>query len=173
MQGTMQGARRRGRPCTAWMDNIKTWTWLPVEESIRITEDRDKWRKYVHGVGTRTAKEQNRTDSLKLIWSAEQTFAADTSVLCYSDWLFHGESCPRFDVVHLGHAWSSSPGWTWHCSLHYYIDSIRTTFASNRRTEFVATFTPLFLYYFSGFVVHYFVTDSDNDWSWMNEWMNE
>ena len=50
MQGTMAGARRRGRPRTAWMDNIKTWTGLSVEESIRMTEDRDKWRKYVHGV---------------------------------------------------------------------------------------------------------------------------
>ena len=49
MQGTTLGARRRGRPRTAWMDNIKTWTGLPVEESIRMTEDRDKWRKYVHG----------------------------------------------------------------------------------------------------------------------------
>ena len=45
-----QGARRRGRPRTAWMDNIKTWTGLSVEESVRMTEDRDKWRKYVHGV---------------------------------------------------------------------------------------------------------------------------
>ena len=26
MQGTMPGARRRGRPRTAWMNNIKTWT---------------------------------------------------------------------------------------------------------------------------------------------------
>jgi len=50
MQGTMPDARRRGRPCTAWMDNIKTWTGLPVEDSIRMTEDRDKWRKYIHGV---------------------------------------------------------------------------------------------------------------------------
>ena len=50
MQATMPGARRRGRPRTAWVDNIKTWTGLPVEESIRMTEDRDKWRKYVHGV---------------------------------------------------------------------------------------------------------------------------
>ena len=50
MQGTMSGARRRGRPRTAWMDNIKTWTGLPVEESIRMTEDRDELRKYVHGV---------------------------------------------------------------------------------------------------------------------------
>jgi len=30
--------------------NIMTWTGLSVEESIRMTEDRDKWRKYVHGV---------------------------------------------------------------------------------------------------------------------------
>ena len=50
MQGTMPGARKRGRPRTAWMDNIKTWTGFSVEESIRMTEDRDKWRKYVHGV---------------------------------------------------------------------------------------------------------------------------
>jgi len=32
------------------MDNIKRWTGLSVEESIRMTEDRDKWRKYVHCV---------------------------------------------------------------------------------------------------------------------------
>jgi len=34
----------------AWMDNMKRWIRLPVEESVRKTEDRDKWRKYVHGV---------------------------------------------------------------------------------------------------------------------------
>jgi len=74
MQGTMPGAHRRGRPRTAWMDNIETWSGLSVEESIRMTEDRDKcalvmspgmlrrdisrrfiiiiikWRKYVHAV---------------------------------------------------------------------------------------------------------------------------
>ena len=52
MQGTMPGAHRRGRPHTAWMDSIKTWTGLPVEESVKMTEDRDKWRKYVRGVAT-------------------------------------------------------------------------------------------------------------------------
>ena len=57
MQGTMPGARRRGRPRTAWMDNIKTWTGLSMEESIRITEDRDKWRKYVHGVANPRIKD--------------------------------------------------------------------------------------------------------------------
>ena len=34
MQGTMSGARRRGRPipCMALIDNIKSWTGLSVEE---------------------------------------------------------------------------------------------------------------------------------------------
>ena len=41
------------------------------------------------------------------------------SVFCHSDWLFHGESCPRLDVVHPGRVWSSSPARTWHCSLHH------------------------------------------------------
>jgi len=49
MQRTMPGARRRGKPRTAWMDNIIRWRGLPMEESIRMTEDTDKWRKYVHG----------------------------------------------------------------------------------------------------------------------------
>jgi len=34
------------------MDNIKTRTGLSVEESVRMTEDRDKWRKYIHGVAS-------------------------------------------------------------------------------------------------------------------------
>jgi len=50
MEGTMPGTCRRGRPRTAWMDNIKMWTGLLMEESIRLTEDRNKWRKYVHVV---------------------------------------------------------------------------------------------------------------------------
>jgi len=33
------------------LDNIKTWTGLSAEESVRMTEDKDRWRKYVHGVG--------------------------------------------------------------------------------------------------------------------------
>jgi len=44
------GARKRGRPHTVWIDNIKTWTGLSMEESVRMTEDGDKWRKYVHDV---------------------------------------------------------------------------------------------------------------------------
>jgi len=47
---------------TAWMDNINTWTGLPMEESIRMTEDRDKWRKYVHGVVNLRIKDGQRRE---------------------------------------------------------------------------------------------------------------
>jgi len=49
IQGTTPGTRRQGRPRTDSM-NIRTWTGLTMEESIRMAEDRDKWRKYVYGV---------------------------------------------------------------------------------------------------------------------------
>ena len=62
MQGTMPGARRRGRPCTAWMDNIKMWTGLSVEESVRMTEINEESMSMVWPtLGSRMAEEQNRT----------------------------------------------------------------------------------------------------------------
>jgi len=50
MQEQCQVHTGEERPRMAWVDNINTWTKLPVEKSIRMTEDRNKWRKYVHGV---------------------------------------------------------------------------------------------------------------------------
>jgi len=58
LPGERDNARNNARctqarkPRTAWVDNIKTWTGLSVEESIRMTDDGDKWRKYVHGVAS-------------------------------------------------------------------------------------------------------------------------
>jgi len=52
----------RGKLCTDWMDNIKTWTGLPVEESVRKTRVRDKWRKYVHGVADPRIEDNKRTE---------------------------------------------------------------------------------------------------------------
>jgi len=60
----MPGVRRRGRPRTAWIDNIKTWTGLSVEESVGMTEDIDKWESTSMAwpnLGSRMTKEQNRT----------------------------------------------------------------------------------------------------------------
>jgi len=45
LPGERDNARNNARSTQArkaWMDNIKTWTGLSVEESIRMTEDRDK-----------------------------------------------------------------------------------------------------------------------------------
>ena len=64
-----------------WMDNINTWTGLSVEESIRMTEDRDKWRKYVHGVANPRigkGKKQNRTTQAYI---SKITFSSDVLVL--------------------------------------------------------------------------------------------
>ena len=58
-----QGERLR----TAWMDNIKTWTGLPVEESIRMTEDRDKWIKYVYGMANPRIKDGLGTEQMARI----------------------------------------------------------------------------------------------------------
>ena len=59
------------------MDNIKKWTVLYVEESVRMTEGRDKWRKYVHGVADRRIEEHNIDVTLT-------TLVAYTGRLCRS-----------------------------------------------------------------------------------------
>jgi len=59
----MPCACRWGRPCTAWMDNIKMWTGLPVEESSewQRTEINEESTSMVWPtLGSRTAKEHNR-----------------------------------------------------------------------------------------------------------------
>ena len=61
MQGTIPVARRRGRLRT---HNVNTWTGLPVEVLISVTEDRDKWRKYVHGVANPRIEDGERTEQI-------------------------------------------------------------------------------------------------------------
>jgi len=59
------------------MDNIKTWTGLSVEESIRMTEDRDNGESTSMvwpTLGSRTAKEQNS--------SLHNRQTAVTTILC-------------------------------------------------------------------------------------------
>ena len=48
MQGTTPGSRSRGRPKTAWMSNITSWTGLSVEQLLRAVEDRYQWRLTAH-----------------------------------------------------------------------------------------------------------------------------
>jgi len=46
---------------------LETWTGLPVEQSIRMTEDRDKWRKYVDGVANARIEDGYRTEQNSLL----------------------------------------------------------------------------------------------------------
>jgi len=38
-----------------------------MEESIRMTEDREKWRKYVHGVANPPIEEGYRSDQIRIV----------------------------------------------------------------------------------------------------------
>ena len=44
LQGTMKGASRRGRRKKRWDDNIKEWTGMEFGDSLRATEDRERWK---------------------------------------------------------------------------------------------------------------------------------
>ena len=47
LQGTVQGRRKRGRQRKRWEDNIREWTGLTLNDSLRKTENREEWRKLV------------------------------------------------------------------------------------------------------------------------------
>ena len=44
LQGTVKGARKRGRQKKRWEDNIKEWTGMGFGESLRAAEDREGWK---------------------------------------------------------------------------------------------------------------------------------
>ena len=43
-QGTVKGARRRGRQKKRREDNIKEWTGMGFGDSLRAAEDREGWK---------------------------------------------------------------------------------------------------------------------------------
>ena len=44
LQGTVKGARLRGRQKKRWDDNIKEWTGMGFGDSLRAAEDREGWK---------------------------------------------------------------------------------------------------------------------------------
>ena len=44
LQGTMKGARRRGRQKRRWEDIFKEWTGMGFGDSLRAAEDREGWK---------------------------------------------------------------------------------------------------------------------------------
>jgi len=67
-----------------WMDNIKTWTGLLVEESVRMTWDREIYGESTSMVwptlGWRTAKEQNMTAIYTKTYASEVSRPKDTAL---------------------------------------------------------------------------------------------
>ena len=47
LQGTVKGARRRGRQKKKWEDNIKEWTGMGLGDSLRAAEEREGWKAIV------------------------------------------------------------------------------------------------------------------------------
>ena len=44
MQGTVRGSRRQGRQRKSWLDNIKEWSGLTVQELLSLAGNRTSWR---------------------------------------------------------------------------------------------------------------------------------
>ena len=44
LQGTVKGARRRGRQKKIWEDNIKEWTGMGFGDSLRAAGDGEGWK---------------------------------------------------------------------------------------------------------------------------------
>ena len=47
LQGTVKGARRRGRQNKGWENNIKEWMGMGFGDSLRAAEDREGWKDIV------------------------------------------------------------------------------------------------------------------------------
>ena len=52
LQGTVKGARRRGRQKKRWEDNIMEWTGNGFGDSLRATKEREGWKRIVGIVAT-------------------------------------------------------------------------------------------------------------------------
>ena len=47
MQGKVEGKRRRGRPTTAWFQDLKEWTKLNIAAASQLATDRERWREII------------------------------------------------------------------------------------------------------------------------------
>ena len=81
LQGTVKGARRRGRQKKRWEDNIKEWTGMGFGDSLRAAEDREGWK----GIVAESSMVPRRPPSLRDL----DEMSTDTS-------LGHGKEVIRF-----------------------------------------------------------------------------
>ena len=77
LQGTVKGARRRGRQNKKWDDNIKEWTGMGFGESLRVAEDREGWRGIVatSSVVPRRSPTWRLRDWDEMKWQTAESFS--------------------------------------------------------------------------------------------------
>ena len=69
LQGTVKGARRRGRQKKRWEDNIKEWTGMGFGDSLRAAEDKEGWKGIVASssvVPRRPPRLRDRDEMMKI-----------------------------------------------------------------------------------------------------------
>ena len=57
LQGTVKGARRRGRQKKRWEDNTKEWTGMELGDSMGAADDREGWKGHLWCPRTSEVKE--------------------------------------------------------------------------------------------------------------------
>ena len=70
LQGTVKGARRRGRQKQRWEDNIKEWTGMGFGDSLRAAEDREGWKGIVATSSVVPRRPPRLRDWDEMRWSA-------------------------------------------------------------------------------------------------------
>ena len=45
LQGMVEGSRKRGRPKRKYIDDVKEWTKMEIDDILLEVDNRDKWRR--------------------------------------------------------------------------------------------------------------------------------
>ena len=72
LQGTVKGARRRGRRKKRWEDNIKEWTGMGFGDSLRAAKDREGWKGIVAASSVVPRRPPRLRDWDEMRWNAEE-----------------------------------------------------------------------------------------------------
>ena len=58
--GKVHGKRKRGRPPTSWLKDIKSSTGMTLQDAVRPAEDRERWQRIVKTIASHNATSDRR-----------------------------------------------------------------------------------------------------------------
>ena len=80
LQGTVKGARRRGRQKKRWEDNIKEWTGMGFGDSLRAAEDRERWKGIVATSSVVPRRPPRLRDWDEMRWETGRIFVVASTI---------------------------------------------------------------------------------------------